>query len=101
MVREMEVPAAEPVTVRVVLPGDQVQADVLAGRAFATVLALLGRQRPVILATHEPEGDRLALVVGAREAGRRLARAVPYGLNSGPGASQGSVTIEEPQGAGK
>ncbi len=97
MVREMEVPAAEPVTVRVVLPGDEAEADVLAGRAFATVLALIGKQRPVMLATHEPTGDRLALVTGTRDAGRRLARAVPYGSGSNP--SQGSVTIEEP-GAG-
>ena len=93
MVREMEVPTAEPVTVRVVLPPDPDEADLLAGRAFATVLALIGRQRPVMLATHEPAGDRLALVTGARDAGRRLARAVAYGGVSG------SVTIEEPASA--
>ena len=97
MVREMEVPASEPVTVRVVLPADPDEADVLAGRAYATVLALIGRQRPVMLATHEPGGDRVALVTGARDAGRRLARAVPPGAGSGSG--QGSVTIEEPPGA--
>jgi len=105
MVREMEVATAEPVTVRVVLPADPDEADLLAGRAFATVLALMRRQRPVMLATHEPTGDRLALVTGAREAGRRLARAVPYGSDpfaSGAGTARGidrrsgSVTIEEP-----
>jgi uncharacterized protein (DUF58 family) len=98
MVREMEVPSAEPVTVRVVLPGDQDEADLLAGRAYATVLALIGRQRPVMLATHEHTGDRLALVTGGREAGRRLARAVGYGSGQGSalGPGKGSVTIEEP-----
>jgi uncharacterized protein (DUF58 family) len=115
MVREMEAATAEPVTVRVVLPADNDEADQLAARAFATVLALMGRERPVMLATHEPTGDRLALVTGAREAGRRLARAVPYGsdphvsgpyvsgpyvsgsgASRGPGAGRGWVTIEEP-----
>ncbi len=69
MVREMEVPSAEPVTVRVVLPGDQDDADLLAGRAYATVLALIGRKRPVMLATHEQTGDRLALVTGVARRG--------------------------------
>lgn len=98
MVREMEVPTSEPVTVRVVLPADQDEADLLAGRAYATVLALIGRQRPVMLATHEKTGDRIALVTGARDVGRRLARAVAYGSGQGAatGPRQGSVTIEEP-----
>lgn len=106
MVREMEVPTADPITVRVVLPADPDDADRLAERAFATVLALIGRQQMVMLATHEPAGDRVALVTGARDAGRRLARAVPYGSGElsghGPdqGPSAGSVTIEEPTRAG-
>jgi uncharacterized protein (DUF58 family) len=90
MVREMETPTAEPVTLRLELPSDPVKADELAARALATVLVLIGRSRPVMLATHEPTGDRLALVVGSRDAGRRLARAVPRGW------SEGSLTIDEP-----
>jgi len=90
MVREMELPSSEPLVVRVELPGDPDAADVLAGRALATVLALVERSRPVMLATREPEGERIATVTGSRDAGRRLARAIAYG--SGPG----SVTIEEP-----
>jgi hypothetical protein len=89
MVREMEMPSQEPVTVRIELPVDPVEADEIAGRGLATVLALLDKSRPVMLATHEPTGDRLGQVTGINDAGRRLARAVANG--EGPG----SVTIEE------
>lgn len=89
MVREMEMPTREPVIVRVVLPADDVAADEIAGRGLATVMGLLERSRPVMLATHEPNGDRVAQVTGLLDAGRRLARAVTNG--HGPG----SVTIEE------
>lgn len=90
MVREMEMPAAEPVIVRIELPVDQAEADEIASRALATVIALLDRSRPVMLATHEPTGDRLAQVTTPKDAGRRLARAVAGGERPG------SVTIEEP-----
>jgi uncharacterized protein (DUF58 family) len=90
MVREMEMPSQEPVTVRIELPVDPVEADEIAGRGLATVLALLEKSRPVMLATHEPTGDRLGRVTGINDAGRRLARAVAHG--EGPG----SVTIDEP-----
>jgi uncharacterized protein (DUF58 family) len=90
MVREMEMPSAEPVIVRIALPSDQAAGDELAGRGLATVHALLDRSRPVMLATHEPDGYRLAQVTGATDAGRRLARAVA----NGPGP--GSVTIDDP-----
>jgi uncharacterized protein (DUF58 family) len=89
MVREMEMPTKEPVIVRVVLPSESVAADEMAGRALATVIGLVERSRPVMLATHEPDGDRVALVTGLVDAGRRLARAVASG--QGPG----SVTIDE------
>jgi uncharacterized protein (DUF58 family) len=91
MVREMEMPTAEPVIVRIDLPVDQAEADEIAGRALATVLALLDRSRPVMLATHEPTGDRLSQVTAQKDAGRRLARAVAGGQ------SLGSVTIDEPR----
>jgi len=91
MVREMEEPTAEPITVRVVLPSDEVEAENLAGRALATLFMLLERSRPVVLATHETGRDRVALVSGRRDAGRRLARAVAFG------ATPGSLTIEESQ----
>ena len=94
MVREMEMPSAEPLTVRVVLPSDPVEADELAGRALATVMTLLESSRPVMLATHEPDGDRLAQVTGPKDAGRRLARAVANG------EAPGSVTIDDPRPAG-
>ena len=85
MVREMEVPTAEPVTVRVVLPPDPDEADMLAGRAFATVLALVARQRPVMLATHELTGDRVALVTGARRRGPKAGARCPVRQCSGIG----------------
>ena len=73
MVREMEMPSAEPVIVRIALPVDQKEADEIAGRGLATVIALLDRSRPVMLATHEATGDRLAEVTTPKDAGRRLA----------------------------
>jgi uncharacterized protein (DUF58 family) len=89
MVREMEEPTSDPVTLRVVLPSDPEIADEIAGRALATVLLLLEQSRPVILATREPNGDRVAVVAGPIDAGRRLARAISFG------EEQGSLTIGE------
>lgn len=76
MVREMEGPTAEPVTVDVELPADPDQAEVTAEHAFGTVASLLRRGVPVLLVTREPAGVVKATVGDDRRAGRRLARAV-------------------------
>ena len=81
-------------TVRVVLPADPDEADLIAGRAFATVLALMDRQRPVMLATHEPAGDRDRSSPEQRDAGRRLGAGGRH-----TATAHGSVTIEEPASA--
>jgi uncharacterized protein (DUF58 family) len=94
MVREMEAPTSDPVTVRLVLPVDPAQADELAGRALATILALLDHSRPVMLATSEATGERVAIVLGSRDAGRRLARAIARG-SRGPG--EASLSIDDPR----
>jgi uncharacterized protein (DUF58 family) len=90
MVREMEESTAEPITIRVSIPSDPTEADELTGKALATVYLLLDRAQPVVLVTHEPGKDRVAQVSGRREAGRRLARAVPFG------STTGSLTIDKP-----
>jgi uncharacterized protein (DUF58 family) len=76
MVRELERPAAEPVTITVTLPPDSEEAERISERAFATVLLLLDRGRPVVLGTTEAAGPRSAVVSERRQAGRRLAQAV-------------------------
>ncbi len=76
MVREMERPSAEPITVQVSLPSDEREAERVAERALATVVLLLDRGISVLLATTERSGAVLASVEDRREAGRRLARAV-------------------------
>ena len=76
MVREMEAPTAEPVTVSVVLPRQLEPAERTAERALGTVTRLLDRGIPVILATDEPDGPAVGPVTDRRQAGRRLARAV-------------------------
>jgi uncharacterized protein (DUF58 family) len=76
MVRELEGPAAEPVTVTVVLPPDPEQAERVAEQALGTVLRLLDRGGQVLLATTETAGPVTAVVTDRRSAGRRLARAV-------------------------
>jgi uncharacterized protein (DUF58 family) len=76
MVREMEAPAAQPVTVEVRLPVDEEAAEKIAERALATVVALVDRGISVLLATTEDGGPRLAEVGDRRSASRRLARAV-------------------------
>jgi uncharacterized protein (DUF58 family) len=77
MVREMEGPAAAPVTVWGVLPEDPDLADEQASRALAEVLARLGAGCSVVLVTAEPEGQVHRQVSGVVDAGRRLARALP------------------------
>lgn len=82
MVREMEEPSAQPVTLKVDLPTDEDTAEQITEKAFATIVALLDRGVPVVLATHETAGDVVAPVANRRDAGRRLARATP---GHGPG----------------
>jgi uncharacterized protein (DUF58 family) len=76
MVRQLEGPAAEPVTVTVALPADPAQAERVAEQALGTVLRLLARGGQIVLATTETSGQVTATVADRRAAGRRLARAV-------------------------
>jgi uncharacterized protein (DUF58 family) len=76
MVREMERPSAEPITVQVSLPSDPHEAERVAERALASVVLLLDRGTAVVLGTIEESGAALAPVEDRRQAGRRLARAV-------------------------
>jgi uncharacterized protein (DUF58 family) len=78
MVREMEGPVAQPLTVRALLPEDPDAADRQAGQALATVAGLLAAGRSVRLETLERSGPRHEEVATARDAGRRLARALPF-----------------------
>jgi uncharacterized protein (DUF58 family) len=76
MVREMEGPTAEPVTLEVRLPPDTDRAERVAEQAMATIVALVDRGASVLLATTEDDGPKMAAVGDRRSAGRRLARAV-------------------------
>jgi uncharacterized protein (DUF58 family) len=76
MVRELERPSAEPLTVTVVLPADPREAERVAERALGTIVRLLDQGSPVLLATSESSGPVRASVTDRRGAGRRLARAV-------------------------
>jgi uncharacterized protein (DUF58 family) len=76
MVRELERPSAEPITLTVVLPPDHEEAERVAERALGTITRLLERGSTVLLATVEASGPILAGVTDRRGAGRRLARAV-------------------------
>ncbi len=76
MVREVERPSSEPITITVTLPTDSEEAERISERALATVLLLLDRGRPVVLGTAERSGPTVAAVSERRQAGRRLARAV-------------------------
>ncbi len=93
MVREMEAPVADPVTVTVTLPPDPDQAERVAERALGTVLRLMERGVEVTLATTEASGPVRAEVADRRAAGRRLARAV-----SGPGRDQSEMVGRRPIG---
>jgi uncharacterized protein (DUF58 family) len=76
MVRELERPSAEPVTLTVDLPQDPQEADRVAERALGTITRFLERGSTVLLATLEASGPVTASVADRRGAGRRLARAV-------------------------
>jgi uncharacterized protein (DUF58 family) len=82
MVRELELPAAEPVTITVELPADPEAAERVAEDALGTVVGLLEGGAPVVLGTREATGPVLGSVADRRGAGRRLARAV-----AGPGGA--------------
>ena len=76
MVREAERPDATVPEVWVVLPDDGPEGDAVAERALGTLLALLARCSPVMLATSERDGLRTEAVFGPADASRRLASAV-------------------------
>ena len=76
MVRELEQPAAEAVTLTVELPADPDAAERMAEGALGTVVGLLEGGAPVLLGTREQSGPVVGLVADRRSAGRRLARAV-------------------------
>ena len=76
MVREMEGPSAEPVTLEIHLPADVDAAERMAERAMATVVALVDRGASVRLTTIEATGPKTGSVGDRRSAGRRLARAI-------------------------
>jgi uncharacterized protein (DUF58 family) len=76
MVKELEHPARQALTVVVDLPADPEEAEVAAGRALATIVELLDTGAAVRLQTLEPAGVVTAFVPDRRQAGRRMARAV-------------------------
>ena len=84
MVRELERPSAEPVTLTVILPQDPQEADRVAERALGTVTRFLERGSTVLLATVEASGPITAIVADRRAAGRRLARAVANAATGQP-----------------
>jgi uncharacterized protein (DUF58 family) len=88
MVRELERPSAEPVTVTVVLPDDPDAAERAAERALGTVVQVLQSGAPVLLTTMEESGPVVAPVTDRRTAGRRLARALGPSLTSSPPAGR-------------
>jgi uncharacterized protein (DUF58 family) len=76
MVRELERPSSEPITLTVTLPPDPEEAERVAERALGTIGRFLEQGTTVLLATVETSGPVLATVTDRRGAGRRLARAV-------------------------
>ncbi len=76
MVKELERPSGQPVTVVVDLPRDPDEAERAAERALGTVVEWLDRGAVVLLQTLEPSGTVTDLVADRRGARRRLARAV-------------------------
>jgi len=90
MVRERERSSAEPIKMTVVLPSDPHEAERVAERALGTIVQLLERGAPVLLATVELSGPILGTVTDRRGAGRRLARAVAQPRSSPHAAATGS-----------
>lgn len=95
MVREREVPAAPPVTLKVLLPDDPDEAEHFAQRALGTVVYLLDRGAPVLLETVERSGPVRGSVADRRTAGRRLARAVatPGRAHNGPLSPESAIEV--------
>ncbi|MGH9091885.1 MAG: DUF58 domain-containing protein, partial [Acidimicrobiales bacterium] len=77
MVREMEQPAAPPVTVHGILPDDPEAADAEASQVLGAVARNLAGGRRVVLVTAEPSGTVAEPVASVVDAGRRMARALP------------------------
>jgi uncharacterized protein (DUF58 family) len=92
IVRELERPMAEPVTLTVSLPPDAEEAERISERALGTVVLLLDRGLPVLLGTTETSGSLVAPVEDRRQAGRRLARAVATQAWTGP--TEGPVGVD-------
>jgi hypothetical protein len=86
MIREVERPAAEPVALTVVLPMDPDAAERKAEKALGAVVCFLRDGVPVLLGTRETSGPVVRPVEDRRQAGRRLARAVPGAVGAGDGA---------------
>jgi uncharacterized protein (DUF58 family) len=86
MVREVEQPAAAPVTITVELPTDPDAAERVAEGALGSVVHLLQQGDPVLLGTREASGPVYGPVADRRSAGRRLARAVAGVAPAGGGA---------------
>jgi uncharacterized protein (DUF58 family) len=76
MVREVEQPAAEPVTITVELPPDPDAAERVAEGALGSIVGLVQGGTPVLLGTREASGPVFGSVADRRTAGRRLARAI-------------------------
>jgi uncharacterized protein (DUF58 family) len=83
MVRDVEQPVAEPVTITVELPADPDAAERVAEGALGSVVDLVQGGAPVLLATREATGPVLGAVADRRSAGRRLARAISGAVPSG------------------
>jgi len=88
MVREMEGPLSQPVTVEAILPEDAGAADEAARVALGTVAGLLAAGRSVVLVTAEPGGVIRRRVNSVPDAGRQLARALPQQLPRVPRGKQ-------------
>jgi uncharacterized protein (DUF58 family) len=93
MVRELERPTAEPVTVTVSLPPESEEAERISETALATVVLVLDRGLPVVLGTTEASGPLTAPVEDRRQAGRRLARAVTSHAQMSPAGGPFGVEV--------
>jgi uncharacterized protein (DUF58 family) len=76
MVKELDRPSGQPVTVVVDLPRHPDEAERAAERAMGTVVRFLDGGAVVLLQTRERSGTVTELVTDRRRAGRRMARAV-------------------------
>lgn len=82
MVRELEEPSGQPLTMHIRLPDDPEAAERIAETAMGTAVWLLDRGANLTMATDEAIGPIVKPVASRREAGRRLAKAVPSGSQS-------------------